>query len=259
MVDDGGGVSLPETTQGSRSPLDVTLVRRAHAGPAAARNTGAAHAKGAVLVFLDDDCMPAPGWLRAFAPHFVDEADRVVGGRTINALTGNLYSSASQSLIDYLYAYFNPHDGSARFFASNNVAVAKAGFQAAGGFDPSFPLAAAEDRDFCDRWVGRGGQLACAPEALVYHAHELTALGFWRQHFNYGRGACRFHRARSARGDDRIRVAPMAFYLNLLRFPLTEGRGLRAGWLSILMGVSQVANAAGFFWEWPHASRSRRS
>ncbi len=35
-----------------------------------------------------------------------------------------------------------------------------------------------------------------APAALVAHANELTLASFVRQHFGYGKGAWRYHRAR---------------------------------------------------------------
>ncbi len=34
-------------------------------GPAIARNTGWRAAHGAIIAFTDDDCIPAPGWLKA--------------------------------------------------------------------------------------------------------------------------------------------------------------------------------------------------
>ena len=86
-----------------------------------------------------------------------------------------------------------------------------------------------------------------APEALVYHTHYLTLRSFWRQHFNYGRGAYCFHGVRSVRCDQaRPPTEPVAFYLNLLRhpfFPIWEERAL---WLASLIGLSQVAHTAGY-------------
>ena len=36
-------------------------------GPAANRNAGARNARGAWVLFLDDDCIPVPGWVDAYA------------------------------------------------------------------------------------------------------------------------------------------------------------------------------------------------
>src|SRR5215813_1646861 len=63
VVDDGGGaVELPR----AYADVDMVLLTQAHAGPAAARNTGAARARGDFLAFTDDDCRPDPGWLSPF-------------------------------------------------------------------------------------------------------------------------------------------------------------------------------------------------
>jgi len=118
-----------------------------------------------------------------------------------------------------------------------------------GGFDTGIPRAGGEDRDLCDRWLHHGYQMIYAQEVLVYHAHALTLDTFWRQHFNYGRGAFYFHQAHARRGQERIKVEPLPFYLNLLRYPFSQARGLQALLLAVLLGVSQMANAIGFLWE----------
>lgn len=58
VVDDGSATS-PEGSVGTfRHQLNVRLLKQLHSGPAAARNHGTAHAKGAFLAFTDDDCAP---------------------------------------------------------------------------------------------------------------------------------------------------------------------------------------------------------
>src|SRR3990172_7747823 len=96
------------------SRIDATCVRQRNAGPASARNTGAAQARGEFLAFTDDDCRPAPDWLRGLALRLTQSPDCVIGGRTTNALPDNPYSSASQLLIDYLYSYYNADPDRAR-------------------------------------------------------------------------------------------------------------------------------------------------
>jgi len=68
--------------------------------------------------------------------------------------------------------------------------------------------------------------------------------------FFYGRGAFRFRQARAQRGQRRIRVEPLSFYLNLLRYSFSQTHGRRALMLTALLVVSQVAHTAGFLWEW---------
>ena len=246
IVVDDGSATPPEPLVGSfRDRLNVMLVTQPHAGPAAARNTGATRAQGQFLAFTDDDCTPARDWLGALAARFASGPDRAVGGRIMNALPDNPFSTASQLLLAYLYAYYNVDVDDARFLASMNLALPADRFRVIGGFDPGFPAAAAEDRDLCDRWRHHGHRITYAPEVIVYHAHALSFRTFWRRHINYGRGAFAFHQARARRGG-RFWVEPATFYLNLLRYPFSVGPSEGAPTLAALLALAQGANALGF-------------
>ncbi len=252
VVDDGGDGSLEGVVAPLRRQINVRLLTQPHAGPAAARNTGAAQARGQVLVFIDDDCAPAPGWLRGLTSSLAEEPGHLVGGRTVNALEENPYAGASQMLIAYLYEHYTSEAGQPQFFATCNLAVPKERFLAVGGFDSSFPSAAGEDREFCDRWQCCGHRMIYAPQAIVYHYHDLTLRAFWRQHVCYGRAAYRFHALRASRNRESINLEPLSFYLNLLRHPFLVSRRQRAIPLAMLLTLSQVANAVGFLWARVH-------
>ena len=263
---EGGPYPTIVVDDGSPEPLAplceaypwVTYLRQANAGPAAARNAGAhaARAAGArFLCFTDDDCRPHPGWVRALVVAQAGDPARLVGGRVENALPGNAYAAASQTLCDYLYAYHGADRGEAPFFTSNNMGCSAAGFAAIGGFDETFPLAAAEDRDFGHRWRERNGLLVYAADAVVDHAHALTLARFWRQHANYGRGARHLHRVMAGRGDGSPKLERMAFYAGLIAHPL-RGRRPKLG-QTLLMGLSQVAMVAGYVGEARSERRSR--
>jgi GT2 family glycosyltransferase len=246
VVDDGGSVPLEPLLATFRPRLDLIAIDQEHAGPARARNAGAARARGRQLVFLDDDCRPEPGWLAALA----DGGDGTArGGRVVNAFPDVLCSAASQMLCDYLYAYYNGN-GSPRFFTSNNLTLERDLFGAIGGFDPSFTLAAGEDRDLCDRLLRAGVPLRYVPDAVVRHAHRLGPWAFVCQHFRYGRGALVYHRTRQARGGGRVRVEPPRFYAGMIRYPFrASAPRRRAAAIAGLLVFSQLANAAGFGWE----------
>jgi len=258
VVNDGGETKFEAIVDPFRNQINLSLITQPHAGPAAERNTGAAKAKGGFLAFTDDDCMPAPDWLQVLAANFTQKPDCIIGGRTINLLTDNIYSTMSQLILDVVYRHYNVKPHKSRFFATNNMAMPVNLFRVIGGFETTFTTS--EDREFCDRSLYNGFQMIYARDALVYHAHLLKFRTFWRQHFNYGRGAFYFHRARARRGQERIKVEPLPFYLNLLRYPFSQARGLQALLLAVLLGVSQMANAIGFLWErrlQTKASRSR--
>jgi glycosyltransferase involved in cell wall biosynthesis len=260
VVEDGGDGAALDLRERFRDRLDLTVLQQPRRGAAAARNAGASRARGEYLVFTDDDCAPPPEWLRVLATR-LDRAPRcAVGGRALNGLRGNLCAEASHLLIDYLLDYFNPEPNDARFLTSNNLAFPAEGFRSVGGFDASFPRAGGEDRELCDRWKHHGLPLVFAHEWAVWHAHDLTLSRFWRQHWNYGRGAFGFHRRRAERGESPVRLEPSDFYLNLLRYPASQSAGRRALPLALLLALSQVANAAGFFAEkFAHAARGPKS
>lgn len=94
-----------------------------------------------------------------------------------------------------------------------------------------------------------------APDARIRHAHRLSFSSYWRQHWNYGRGAFHYNQARARRGAAPLRPQPPAFYMDLLRYPFAHGRWPRAAVEAALLALSQCANALGYLAE----KRARRT
>jgi GT2 family glycosyltransferase len=247
VVDDGSPspVTLPP------SDLRSTVLRTANGGPGAARNAGAAAARGRWLAFTDDDCRPAPGWLAGFEACLRDRPDTLAGGRTVNRLAGNPWSETSQVIQDIAYAYYNADPAAPRFFASSNLAVPAERFRTLGGFLAEEMRVASEDRELCDRWRHAGFGLAFAPDALVEHVHALGLADFCRQHFRYGRGAMRYHAVRARRGSGRLRhdVGFYARFPSLARARLAALDRPRAARVAVGLLLWQVCNTAGYVWE----------
>jgi len=246
VVDDGSDTLPDRAVTAWNGSIPVKLIRQRHAGPATARNRGASEASGIVLAFTDDDCRPAPDWLRRLDDRFAAAPDCAVAGRTMNRLAGNAYSTASQTLMDYLYAHYNGNPETAMFLTSNNFAMPAERFRAIGGFDNTWSRAAGEDRELCDRWLSHGLRLVYAPEIVVYHEHLLGPISFWRQHFNYGRGAYYFRRARARRAQQELRLEPLMFYRRLLEYPFLTLRGRHALATAGLLALAQIAMGFGF-------------
>ncbi|MGD2128218.1 MAG: glycosyltransferase [Lysobacterales bacterium] len=198
VVDDGSDPPLGDTISGFGRRLSLTVLRQENAGPGAARNRGASAARGSLLAFTDDDCLPGSGWLSALAEKHAENPGDLLGGRLRNHDSTNLYAEAAQLIVDSAYCFCAEHPETGRFFASNNMAVPASEFASVGGFDADFRIAS-EDRDLCDRWLQSGRNLQFAGGAIVSHDPHLHLRGFIRQFFNYGRGAYQFHRARKAR------------------------------------------------------------
>jgi glycosyltransferase involved in cell wall biosynthesis len=250
VVDDGSPTPPGDLVAALDPGISAQLISARHSGPGVARNVGASLARGRYLVFTDDDCTPRADWLAA-----VDRWTRAtsvpsaIGGRTVNILANDIYATASQGILDYLYEYYGHHNDAVRFFTTNNLVVPRAEFLEVGGFDDQFERAAAEDRDLCERWRRHGLPLQYANDMVVSHAHALTFGQFNRLHFRYGRGAFDLHRSRARRGQRALRLEPLRFYYGLISYPLRRSGGRRGVALVFLHFWSQVAHAAGYFFE----------
>lgn len=246
VVDDG---SDPPVAAPALAGPSVVIVQESGAGPAHARNAGAARARGELLAFTDDDCRPDAGWLAAFA-RVADASGRLVlGGETRNGLAENPFAAATQLLREHLHGADPSGQPVCGFFPSNNLAVSAVAFHAAGGFDPTFRLAAGEDRDLCARLVEAGNALRYVPEAVVEHWHALSLRSFVRQHLNYGRGSRQFRRTARQRRGARVAGPAAGFYVDLLGLPFRRTRSPRAVVLSVLLACSQLATATGYLIE----------
>jgi GT2 family glycosyltransferase len=258
VAEDGGGTALGDVVDGVRDRVDVTLLELRHGGPGAARNAAVERARGDVLAFTDDDCAPAPDWLRRLAAHFDADAAAIrptmVGGRTLNALPHNAYSTASQMVVDVGYAHLNADPDDAGFFQSCNMAMPASGFHEVGGFDVT--LVNSEDRELCARWRQHGHRLVYDRDVIVHHAHVLGASSFLRQHYEYGRGSFQLQRIRTRHGWEQFRPDP-GYYRRLLAWPASRQRSLRAVPLTALLVAAQAVNTLGFAAEWLRARRAR--
>jgi GT2 family glycosyltransferase len=246
IVDDGSPIplELPEFDS-----FHLKLIRQENAGPAAARNRGAREARGEVLAFTDDDCLPCPGWLSTLVAEIESHPKALVGSLTFNGLKENTWSTTSQLIIDLVYDHFNRDPANAYFLASNNVACRRELFLELGGFDTGFSKAGAEDRDFCDRWRMTGRPIRLLRQPLVEHRHEQTFAKFLDLHYRYGRGAYIYQSKRKQRASGTM-AEDLGFHRSLVReVPIhLNGRPI-SKIATALFGLFlwQVANAVGFF------------
>ncbi len=136
-------------------------------GPAANRNHGAAQASGAWIVFTDDDCIPSPGWLAAFAAALKPEVE-VYEGRTV---------SDRPRRTPFEYAPENRDGG---FLWSCNLILSRKAFSQLGGFDPGFPFPQLEDVDLRLRIEAATLAHKFVPQAEVLHPQRPFPRGFRR-------------------------------------------------------------------------------
>jgi len=253
IVDDGSPVPvcaerIRDTLAGTPLATGTRLIVQARGGPAAARNRGAREARGAALVFIDDDCTVAPDWLDELLAVLRSRPDALVASHVLNGLPDSLCASVSMSLLDVVEAAGASADGTLAFVASAAIACRREDFLAVGGFDTGYPRAAGEDRAFCRAWRASGRSILRAPRARVQHFHALDLAGFWRQQSNYGRGAARYRATHPHGGDPPM---PAGFHRRLLLHPLARRDWcLRQRWMALpLVVLSQLAIVRGLLAE----------
>jgi hypothetical protein len=168
VVDDRSTDGVSEEAATERNPsLDIRCIQSDGAGAFAARNTGAAHARGHILAFTDSDCVPTPWWLAAGAAA-IDQGADVVNGVTLPLRPVGLLDRAVES-------------GEEGLYPTCNVFYRNAAFQKAGGFDPeawrrlgfgarSHSRGPGVGDDTLLAWaVRREGRAAFEPTAIVKH------------------------------------------------------------------------------------------
>jgi GT2 family glycosyltransferase len=221
--------------------LELRLLRQSNLGPGAARNAGAALARGELLAFVDDDVLVSPGWLHAMEQAHRGSPAAVLGGR-VEPTAGAGRATEVSELILELASERRERPGEPRFLPSNNLVLPARDFRLLGGFDERFICA--EDRELCRRWRASGRPLLYVEGAACSHAKNLSTGQFARQHFRYGRGAYDFWRTSSGPGGLRAGIE-LDFYR---RVTSAVGRELRRGMLAraALIVLWQLANAAGY-------------
>ncbi len=248
LVDPGGGIEVILIDDGSEPPVPamagIIQVSLKNGGPAQARNAGLRIATGDFIAFTDDDCVPHRTWLITLLRAHLQQPNALLGGQTLNALPSNLYSTASQCLVDYLYDVLPRRAPRFRFFTSNNCAASRASLIAHGGFNETFPLAAAEDRDLSERFE----EHLFVPEARVDHWHDLSPQRFFRQHFTYGRGDYHLSLARACRRD-KFQLGSKQFHTGLLLALFRDPKVTLPILILFLLLIAQVASFAGFLYE----------
>lgn len=184
VVDDGS----TDQTAAIVRPFSVRYLHQHNQGPAAARNAGAALAKGELLLFTDADCVPAANWVAEMVAAFrLQEVMAVKGAYRTNQR--QLVARFVQIEFEERFALLE------KAGTTDMVDTYSAGYRAAvfaelGGFDTRFPVANNEDTELSYRLAARGLRMVFNPLAIVYHLNHPDSLwryarlkfsrGYWR-------------------------------------------------------------------------------
>ena len=137
---------------------DVQWRQGPRRGPPANRNFGAKFAQSEWLIFVDDDCIPRPGYLNADSNAFeTADSSGLFHGFTFPApeLNSLFYEAPSVK---------EPQ----KIFPSCNFAIRKQLFETTGGFDERY-FSAFEDIEYFSRLRRLGAKAQCVEGAVVNH------------------------------------------------------------------------------------------
>lgn len=198
VIDDGsddGTADVSEKSAELLCEIELTVLRRPHQGPGAARNAGLARASGRYVAFLDADDEWLPEKLAHSLAHFKDN-DTVFVSHDMIAVAPDgheVYFDCARHFVkakDPFVALFKRG-----FVATSTVVARREALLEAGGFDPDLP--AAQDYDL---WL----TMAAKPNARFHVFTEALT----RYHQNPGGITANVERRRSCSMTVLCRHAP---------------------------------------------------
>ncbi len=145
--------------------LSYVYVRRNH-GPAAARNRGWNKARGNIVAFTDDDCLPHTDWLKNALQSFANEKVDAIWGKVIVPLPENP-TDFERNLAGL----------SKEEFVTANCFCRKSRLERIGGFDERFSRAWREDSDLFFSLIESAAEVKFVPEVTVLHPVRRARWG----------------------------------------------------------------------------------
>ncbi len=168
VVDNGS--QKPITIDRFREFPQVSLLIAKKPGSYAARNHGAMHSRGDILVFLDSGCIANPDWL-AQGLHFVRHNPDIIMGGKVEIC--ELSTSTMVSRYDYLTAFpQNRYIEEYHFSGAGNLFVERQTFKRLGGFNSQFYSGG--DRELGLRAKKLGIPVKFCKGAIVCHQARST-------------------------------------------------------------------------------------
>jgi glycosyltransferase involved in cell wall biosynthesis len=173
VVADGCNDNTVEMIRNYRSPYQLILIEQPPQGLATARNTGANHARGRLLLFLDDDIEASEGLVEAHVDSHGQERGKVVIGYYKPVFDGckNYFKLNMSAAWEELFS--NIRQDSHRFafcdLLFGNTSIDADLFKKSGGFNPSFRTYGREDWEFGARLLSLSPTFHFSSKAMGYH------------------------------------------------------------------------------------------
>jgi glycosyltransferase involved in cell wall biosynthesis len=220
----------PATAEEIRAFPSARCIVAPRANYFAAKNAGAAKARGSIVAFIDGDCQPEREWVEMLVSRF-EPGVVAVAGHTIYA--GPSLSGRTFSVPDFNHVLQDGDDASG--LNLNNVALRR-------DVALAHPLEERIRRDggcffLFHQLRAAGGRVVFEKRALMAHGLDCGGLGFVRKHFNRGYDGVSVYRL-----DDRAVLRGTRLFRRLgglALLPIT-GRRIALDWLRLLRHRRQI-------------------
>ncbi|MBE2221670.1 MAG: glycosyltransferase family 2 protein [Anaerolineae bacterium] len=190
VVSDGSTDGTYEYLQNLQTPLQLRPIQQQNSGAAAARNTGIAHAQSELILFIDDDVVPAPNLIvEHLLIHNSTDEKVVVIGPMLNPPDYQMQPWVIWEQ-EMLYKQYDAmregeYRPTARQFYTGNSSLALEYLEASGGFDARFKRA--EDVELAYRLHDQGAKFVFAHKAVGYHYADRSFESWFAIPYAYGR------------------------------------------------------------------------
>ena len=171
VVDDASTDGVDRECRQLANETTILVRHESNRGRSAARNTGAAIARGTYLLFIDADATPVgPDFLLAYQEQIATNANLVFGAYTM--ARHDFWSRYEALSLRRALARFRK--GMHYALSSRNFVIERSLFETCGGFDERYRHIGFEDRDLFLRALASGARAAIAEKAVVMHDGETT-------------------------------------------------------------------------------------
>jgi glycosyltransferase involved in cell wall biosynthesis len=179
LVDNGSADATVQIAKSFADRLNLTVLQKHGVKISALRNLGANAASGAILAFLDADCLPPPSWLTDILALAPKDRTGVVGAHYLlpeeSTWVGRIWHVYQEA----------PKAGDVSHVPAGDLVMRREDFLRVRGFDES--IQTNEDYELCDRVRKAGMPVRAFPHLGVVHLGTAQSLKiFYRKQCWHG-------------------------------------------------------------------------